>query len=229
MIGIVVPCRVSVEIMSKDVIRFSKTRNRMVELRGKGSLSVFPATIEFCAANPLLISRKKYEPIEPKERSLDHFVKPHDPSQVWHDLSQVWHDLSQVWHDSSQVWHDPSQVWLGYQSWLVELAGRDGLQFGQFEHLVEDLDEAPIRTFAGRADRRPEEEEDRAEKTPSPKPTEEEGTSEIEKGSAPSILPSNADLLVPVHASVEGPTVPVAENPQDHPVPRVILRCCCIA
>ncbi|KAF3583066.1 hypothetical protein DY000_02031184 [Brassica cretica] len=29
------------------------------------------------------------------------------------------------------------------------LAGRDGLQFGQFEHLVEDLDEAPIRTFTG--------------------------------------------------------------------------------
>ncbi|KAF3513516.1 hypothetical protein F2Q69_00003954 [Brassica cretica] len=90
----------------------------------------------------------QYEPIEPKERSLYHFVKPHDPSQVWHDLSQVW-------HDPSQVWHDPSQVWLGYQSWFVELAGRDGLQFGQFEHMVEDLDEAPIRTFAGRADRRP--------------------------------------------------------------------------
>ncbi|KAF2599913.1 hypothetical protein F2Q68_00011621 [Brassica cretica] len=68
----------------------------------------------------------QYEPIEPKEESLDHFVKPHYPSQVWHDLSQVWHDLS--------------QVWLGYQSWLVEWAGRDGLQFGQFEHMVEDLD-----------------------------------------------------------------------------------------
>ncbi|KAF2530419.1 hypothetical protein F2Q70_00029601 [Brassica cretica] len=38
---------------------------------------------------------------------------------------------------------------------LVELAGRDGLQFGQFEHLVEDLDEAPIRTFADRAGTRP--------------------------------------------------------------------------
>ena len=97
----------------------------------------------------------RYEPIELKERSLDHCVKPHDPSQVWHDLSQVWHDHSQVWHDPSQVWHDPSQVWLGHQSWLVELAGRDGHQFGQFEHLVEDLDEAPIRTFTGRADRRP--------------------------------------------------------------------------
>ncbi|KAG5384637.1 hypothetical protein IGI04_036107 [Brassica rapa subsp. trilocularis] len=55
----------------------------------------------------------RYEPIEPKERSLDYFVKPHDPSQVWHDPSQVCHDPCLVWHDPSQVWHDPSQVWYG--------------------------------------------------------------------------------------------------------------------
>ncbi|KAF3531422.1 hypothetical protein DY000_02039527 [Brassica cretica] len=69
----------------------------------------------------------RYEPIEPKERS--------------HGLNRNWLELS---------W-----FWLDHQSWLVELAGRDGLQFGQFEHLVEDLDDAPIRTFAGRADTRP--------------------------------------------------------------------------
>ncbi|KAF3531740.1 hypothetical protein DY000_02040842 [Brassica cretica] len=32
---------------------------------------------------------------------------------------------------------------------LVELAGKDELQFGQFDHLVVDLAEVPIRTFAG--------------------------------------------------------------------------------
>ncbi|KAF2601351.1 hypothetical protein F2Q70_00025953 [Brassica cretica] len=58
-------------------------------------------------------------------------------------------------HGSNRSWFELSWFWLDNQSWLVELAGRDGLQFGQFEHLVEDLDEAPIRTFAGRADTRP--------------------------------------------------------------------------
>ncbi|KAF2553166.1 hypothetical protein F2Q70_00035634 [Brassica cretica] len=69
----------------------------------------------------------RYELIEPKERS--------------HGLNRNWLELS---------W-----FWLDHQSWLVKLAGRDGLQFGQFEHLVEDLDAAPIRTFVGRADTRP--------------------------------------------------------------------------
>ncbi|KAF2548773.1 hypothetical protein F2Q70_00021918 [Brassica cretica] len=38
---------------------------------------------------------------------------------------------------------------------LVELVGKDELQFGQFDHLVMDLAEAPIRTFAGRSGTRP--------------------------------------------------------------------------
>ncbi|KAF3583784.1 hypothetical protein F2Q69_00029517 [Brassica cretica] len=38
---------------------------------------------------------------------------------------------------------------------LVELVGKYELQFGQFDHLVMDLAEAPIRTFAGRSGTRP--------------------------------------------------------------------------
>uniref|UniRef100_M4FER9 Uncharacterized protein n=1 Tax=Brassica campestris TaxID=3711 RepID=M4FER9_BRACM len=50
-----------------------------------------------------------------QKRSLDHFVKPHDPSQVWHDPSQVWNDPRQFWHDPSQVcdtpWIERRPVW----------------------------------------------------------------------------------------------------------------------
>ncbi|KAF2596492.1 hypothetical protein F2Q68_00010133 [Brassica cretica] len=79
-----------------------------------------------------------------------------------------------------------------------------------------------------------EDEGDRAEKTPSPKPNEEETTSEIEKGSASSIPSSNADLLVPVPAQVEGPIlvpvparvegriVSVAEDTEDPPALSVL-------
>ena len=72
----------------------------------------------------------------------------------------------------------------------------------------------------GRVDE--EEEGDRVEKTPSPKPNEEEAISEIEKGSASSVPPSNAGHLALVPTNVEGPTVPVAEDTQDPPVLSVL-------
>ncbi|KAG2291825.1 hypothetical protein Bca52824_038494 [Brassica carinata] len=61
-------------------------------------------------------------------------------------------------------------------------------------------------------------------KTPSPKTTEEEASSEMEKGSAPSIPSSilDADLPAPVPDSLEDPTVSVAEDPQDPHVPSVL-------
>ena len=43
-------------------------------------------------------------PNGPRERNLDHFGKPHDPSQVW----------------------------LGCWLWLVEMAGKDAYWLGQF-------------------------------------------------------------------------------------------------
>ncbi|KAF2541264.1 hypothetical protein F2Q68_00031965 [Brassica cretica] len=57
---------------------------------------------------------------------------------------------------------------------------------------------------------------DRAEKTLSPKPNEEEAT--CEKGGALSIPPSKADLLAPTSSQVEDLTVSVAEDLQDPPV-----------
>ncbi|KAH0872651.1 hypothetical protein HID58_070013 [Brassica napus] len=67
-----------------------------------------------------------------------------------------------------------------------------------------------------------EEEGDRAEKTSSPKPNVEETNSEIEKRSVSSVPSSNADLLVPISAQVEGPIAPVTEDPVDPPAPSVL-------
>ncbi|KAF3492726.1 hypothetical protein DY000_02054055 [Brassica cretica] len=66
------------------------------------------------------------------------------------------------------------------------------------------------------------EEADQAEKTSSPKPKEEEANSEIEKRSISSVPSSNADLLVPTSAQVEGPIASVTEDPVDPPAPSVL-------
>ncbi|KAF3572801.1 hypothetical protein F2Q69_00060123 [Brassica cretica] len=67
-----------------------------------------------------------------------------------------------------------------------------------------------------------EEEGDRAEKTSSPKPNEEETNSEIEKRSVSSVPSSNADVLVPTSAQVEGLIASVSEDPVDPPAPSVL-------
>ena len=67
-----------------------------------------------------------------------------------------------------------------------------------------------------------EEEGDRAEKMSSPKPNEEETNSEIEKRSISSVPSSNADVLVPTSAQVEGLIASVSEDPVDPPAPSVL-------
>ncbi|KAH0883780.1 hypothetical protein HID58_059876 [Brassica napus] len=63
---------------------------------------------------------------------------------------------------------------------------------------------------------------DRAEKTSSPKSNEEETNSEVEKRSVSSVPSSNADLLVPTSAQVEGPIASVSEDSVDPPAPSVL-------
>ncbi|KAF2591602.1 hypothetical protein F2Q70_00039535 [Brassica cretica] len=67
-----------------------------------------------------------------------------------------------------------------------------------------------------------EEEGDRAEKMSSPKLNEEETNSEIKKRSVSRVPSSNADLLVPISAQVEGPIAPLTEDPVDPTAPSVL-------
>ncbi|KAF2560374.1 hypothetical protein F2Q70_00017884 [Brassica cretica] len=84
--------------------------------------------------------------------------------------------------------------------------------------------EDPVLVSDTSSEEREDEEEvgDRAEKTSSPKPNEEETNNEIEKRSISSVPCSNADLLVPISAQVEGPIASVTEDPVDPPAPSVL-------
>ncbi|KAF2595952.1 hypothetical protein F2Q68_00010862 [Brassica cretica] len=95
----------------------------------------------------------------------------------------------------------------------AEVPGKD-----TFEECPEkdNLEESPEK------DNPETDEGDRAEKTSSPKPNEEEANSEIEKRSVSSVPSSNADLLVPTSAQVEGPIASVSEDPVDPPAPSVL-------
>ena len=84
--------------------------------------------------------------------------------------------------------------------------------------------EGPVLVSDTSSERREDEEEgsDQGRKTPSPRPNEEEVTSEIEPRSTSSVLPLEVNPLAPVPTPIESPTVPAAEDPQDLPASNVL-------
>ncbi|KAF3570925.1 hypothetical protein F2Q69_00060215 [Brassica cretica] len=174
----------------------------MVELRGKGSLSVFPATIEFWAANPLLISRKK---------TASQLLTSRDAVE---DQS-----AGQSGEPAVDITSPPTERTDASEKGSPEEDNALVREEGTKDVGPED----PVLVSDTSSEER-EEEEDQAEKTPSPEPDEEEASSEKEKGSATSIPSSNldADLPAPVPDSIEDPNVSIAEDPQDPTVPSVL-------
>ncbi|KAF2585124.1 hypothetical protein F2Q70_00035410 [Brassica cretica] len=83
--------------------------------------------------------------------------------------------------------------------------------------------ERPVLVFDTSSERREDEEEgsDQGRKTPSPRPNEEEVTSEIERSTS-SVLPLEVNPLALVPTPVESPTVPAAEDPEDLPASNVL-------